>query len=78
VRQALIEVAERWTRQPIADAAVRRELEDAIQHLLRRGEISGQFPAGVDAAALAHRFVAGLEAGEGPAAVARVFPPPEG
>jgi hypothetical protein len=75
-RQALLEVAERWAQAPIQDAAVRVSLEDAVRHKILRGEIAREVPAGADAAALARAFVAGLVAGEGTAAVARVFPLP--
>jgi len=47
-----------------------------VRHLIHRGAIRGELPAGVDAAALAREFVAGLAAGEGTAAVERVFPGP--
>ena len=73
VRQALIEVAERWTSTPIHDAAGRAALEDAVRHKILRGEIGRELPAGADAAALARAFVAGLVAGEGTAAVERIF-----
>lgn len=75
VRQALGEVAERWGRGPLEDAEASRALEDAVRHLLRRGQIRGELPAGVDAAALARGFVAGLRAGQGAAAVDAVLPP---
>ncbi|HVP63147.1 MAG TPA: hypothetical protein VMT11_21500 [Myxococcaceae bacterium] len=75
VRQALIEVAERWTRSPIEEAAGRAALEDAVRHKLQRGEINRELPPGIDAVALAREFVAGLVAGEGAAAVARILPP---
>ncbi len=74
LRQALIEVAERWGRSPLADADGRAALEDAVRHALRRGEISRELPAGTDIPALAAAFVAGLVAGEGAAAVDCVFP----
>ncbi len=74
VRQALLEVAERWERAPIGDKAGRAALEDAVRHKIRRGEIGRELPAGTDAAALARAFVEGLVAGEGVAAVGRVFP----
>lgn len=74
VRQALVEVAERWTSDPIPDARLRAALEDAVRHKILRGEIGGELPEGSDALALARAFVAGLVAGEGLAAVARVFP----
>ena len=74
VRQALLEVAEQWGRTPIGDPAVRAELEDAVRHKIRRGEIGREMPAGTDAAVLAREFVAGLLAGEGVGAVGRVFP----
>jgi hypothetical protein len=74
VRQALVEVAERWGRTPIEDGSMLAALEEAVRHKLRRGQISRELPAGTDAAALARAFVAGLVAGEGGAAVARVFP----
>ena len=74
VRQALLEVAERWGSSPIDDAGARAALEDAVRHKLLRGEIDGELPEGSDALALARAFVAGLVAGEGLAAVARVFP----
>ena len=74
VRQALLEVAERWNRAPIGDPAVRAELEDAVRHKIRRGAIAREMPAGTDAAVLAREFVAGLVAGEGAGAVGRVFP----
>ena len=73
VRQALIEVAERWTSTPIHDAGARAALEDAVRHKILRGEVSGEMPKGSDAAGLARAFVAALVAGEGEAAVARVF-----
>jgi hypothetical protein len=74
VRQALAEVAERWAATPIDDAEGRAALEDAVRHKILRGEIGGELPQGVDAAALARAFVAGLVAGEGKVAVARVIP----
>jgi len=73
VRQALLEVAERWTRTPIGDPDVRAALEDSVRHKIVRGAIGGELPAGTDAPALARAFVAGLVAGEAAAAVARVF-----
>lgn len=73
-RQALLEVAERWVRTPIQDAGVRASLEDAVRHKILRGEIGREIPEGVDAAGLARAFIAGLVAGEGTAAVSRVFP----
>lgn len=75
VRQALTEVAERWVRGPLEGADGSRALEDAVRHLLRRGEIRRELPAGLDAAALARAFVVGLRAGQGAAAVDRVVPP---
>jgi len=69
VRQALLEVAERWTKAPIEDPRVRAALEDAVRHKILRGEIAGELPSGTDAAALARAFVAALVAGEGLAAV---------
>lgn len=74
VRQALSEVAERWTRAPIDQADVRTALEESVRHKILRGELGGELPAGTDAAALARAFVAGLVAGEGTRAVKRVFP----
>jgi hypothetical protein len=74
VRQALLEVAERWTSTPIEDPGVRAALEDAVRHKILRGEISRELPVGTDAAGLARSFVTGLVAGEGAAALARVFP----
>jgi hypothetical protein len=44
-----------------------------VRHKIVRGAIGGELPAGTDAPALARAFVAGLVAGEGAAAVARVF-----
>ncbi len=76
VRQALLEVAERWTRTPIADPEVRAALESSVRHKMLRGEIGGELPVGTDPAALARAFVDGLVAGEGTAAVERVFPRP--
>ena len=76
VRRALLEVAERWARSPIEDGGVRAALEESVRHLIHRGAIRGELPAGVDAAALARAFVTGLAAGEGTAAVERVFPGP--
>ena len=73
VRQALVEVAERWELAPIGDPGVRAALEDSVRHKIHRGEIGGELPAGTDAHALAREFVAGLVAGEGAAAVGRVF-----
>lgn len=75
VRQALTEVAERWQAGPSVDASGRRALEDAVQHLLRRGQIGREVPGSADPAALARAFVEGLVDGEGAAAVERVFPP---
>jgi hypothetical protein len=74
VRQALLEVAERWTRSSIEDQPGRTALEDAVRHKILRGEIGREIPPGADAAGLARAFVAGLVAGEGTAAVSRVFP----
>jgi hypothetical protein len=76
VRQALSEVAERWASSPIQDPGVRAALEESVWHLLRRGAIHRELPAGVDARALARDFVAALVAGEGIAAVETVFPGP--
>jgi hypothetical protein len=73
VRQALSEVAERWTRAPIADPEVQAALENSVRHKILRGEVGGELPAGTDADALAHAFVTGLVAGEGMGAVTRVF-----
>jgi hypothetical protein len=69
VRQALLEVAERWTKAPIEDPGVRAALEDAVRHKILRGEIAGEVAPGTDAATLARAFVAALVAGEGLAAV---------
>ena len=69
VRQALLEVAERWTKAPIEDPGARSALEDAVRHKILRGEIAGEVPPGTDAAALARAFVAALVAGKGLAAV---------
>jgi hypothetical protein len=74
VRQALVEVAERWVAAPIDDAQGRAELEDAVRHKILRGEIGGELSQGVDAAALARAFVAALVAGQGAAAVSHVLP----
>ena len=73
VRQALSEVAERWTRTPIGDPEVRAALENSVRHKILRGAVGGELPPGTDAAALARAFVTGLVAGEGTGAVARVF-----
>jgi hypothetical protein len=72
VHQALTEVAQRWASGPLADAGGRRALEDAVHHLLRRGAIRGELPAGIDAAAISQAYVDALVAGEGTAAVDRV------
>jgi hypothetical protein len=74
VRQALVEVAERWAAAPIDDVEGCAALEDAVRHKILRGEISREIPAGADAAALARAFVAALVAGEGARAVERAFP----
>ncbi len=74
VRQALVEVAERWAAAPIEDAEGRAALEDAVRHKILRGEIGGELSREVDASGLARAFVAGLVAGEGAAAVSRVLP----
>jgi len=76
VRRALLEVAERWARSPIEDGGVRAALEESVRHLIHRGAIRGELPAGVDAAALAREFVAGLGGRGGDPAVGRVFPGP--
>jgi hypothetical protein len=73
VRQALLEVAERWTRTPIGDPEVRAALENSVRHKIHRGEIGGELPAGTDAAAMARGFVEGVVGGVGTAAVERVF-----
>ncbi|HEY1334381.1 MAG TPA: hypothetical protein VGF31_09000 [Myxococcaceae bacterium] len=73
VRQALSQVAERWTRAPIEDPEVQASLENSVRHKILRGQVGGELPPGTDAAALAHAFVSGLVAGEGTGAVARVF-----
>jgi hypothetical protein len=75
VRQALVEVAERWAAAPLQDAAALGTLEDAVRHLLERGKKRRELPPAVDAAARARAFVEALAAGQGPAAVDRVFPP---
>ena len=72
VRHALTEVARRWAAGPLGDTGGRRALEDGVRHLLRRGEIRGELPAGIDAAATARAYVDALVAGEGTAAVDRV------
>ncbi|HUM12503.1 MAG TPA: hypothetical protein VLT82_16265 [Myxococcaceae bacterium] len=72
VRQALIEVAERWTASPIEDPGARAALVDAVRHKLLRGEIDRELPQGIDAETLARDFVAGLVAGLGTLAVERV------
>jgi hypothetical protein len=73
VRQALVEVAERWTRHPLRDAARQAALEDAIRHLLRRGQIRHELPAGADPSALARAFVEALVAGNAATAVEAVL-----
>jgi hypothetical protein len=74
VRQALTEVARRWAAGPLVDAVGRTALEDAVRHLLRRGEIRGELPAGIDAAAMARAYVDALVVGRGAAAVDLVVP----
>jgi hypothetical protein len=69
VRQALVEVAERWATAPIEDPGVLAALEDAVRHKIRRGEIAGEIPPGTDAAVLARAFVAALVAGKGLAVI---------
>jgi len=75
VREALVEVAERWQAHPLAGAGARAAVEDAVRHKLLRAAIAEELPAGIDAAALARAFVDALVAGEGRAAVDRVVPP---
>ena len=69
VRQALLEVAERWTTAPVEDPEVLAALEDAVKHKIRRGVIAGEIPPGTDAAVLARAFVAALVVGNGLAVV---------
>lgn len=73
VRGALTEVAERWVTARLDDADV-GALEDAVRHLLRRGVICRELPAGIDAEALARVFVRGLQAGQGTAALEAILP----
>ena len=68
VRGALTEVAERWATARLDDGDV-GALEDAVRHLLRRGVIRRELPAGLDAEGRARAFVRGLQAGQGAAAV---------
>ena len=75
VRQALIEAAERWTANPVADASLRREFEAGVAHLLRRGQIRKELPEAADPAALAQTFVSALVHGRGAAAVDFVLGP---
>ena len=75
VRQALIEAAERWAANPIADPSVHRELEAAVAHLLRRGQLRKELPDVADPAALAQTFVSALVHGRGAAAVDFVLGP---
>ena len=75
VRQALIEAAERWTANPIADPSVRMALEDAVAHLLRRGQLRKELPEAADPGALAQTFVSALVHGRGTAAVDFVLGP---
>ncbi len=75
VRQALVEVAERWAAAPIEDAGARGAFEEAVRHLLQRGKMRRELPPGIDPAARARAFVAALAAGRGAAAVDSVFPP---
>jgi hypothetical protein len=75
VRQALLEAAERWTANPIADPSLRRELEAAVAHLLRRGQIQKELPEAADPAMLAETFVSALVHGKGAAAVDFVLGP---
>jgi hypothetical protein len=72
-RQALTEVARRWELSPLADGAL-PALEDAIRHLLRRGQIRRELSPHSDPGALAHAFVLALLEGEGVGAVDRVLP----
>jgi hypothetical protein len=75
VRQALIETAERWATNPIADPSERLAFEEAVGHLLRRGQIRNELSPAADPAALAHAFVRGLVEGKGTAAVELVLGP---
>jgi len=75
VRHALIEAAERWTANPIADPSVRRALEGAVAHLLKRGQIRKELPPTADPVALAHAFVRGLVEGKGTGAVELILGP---
>ena len=73
VRQALGEVALRWEAAPLTGVGARSALEESVRHLLLRGRIRGELPAGADPAAAAHAFVEALVAGRGVAAVAEVL-----
>ena len=75
VRQALVEAAERWTANPIADPSVRRKLEEAVAHLLKRGQIRREVATTVDAGALAQAFVRALAEGKGTGAVELILGP---
>jgi hypothetical protein len=75
VRQALIEAAERWTANPIADPSVRMALEEAVAHLLKRGQLRKELPPAADPGALAQTFVRGLMEGKGTAAVDLILGP---
>lgn len=77
VRQALTEVARRWAAGPLVEPRAREALEDAVRHLLRRGEIRGELPAWIDAAAMARAYVDALVVGRGAAAVDLVVPSEE-
>jgi len=77
VRQALTEVARRWEMGARAADAL-QPLEDAVRHLLRRGQIRGELPPVADTGALARSFVCGLVDGRGAAAVSLVLEVREG
>jgi len=78
VRQALLETAERWGKSPVGDPAMREALGEAVQHLLRRGQIGGEVSAAADAEALGRAFVTALVQGKGRAAVDLVLGPEPG
>ena len=72
VRLALTEVARRWEAGPLRADGL-QPLEDAVRHLLRRGQIRHELPDSASPAALARAFVEALVAGKAATAVESIL-----
>ena len=77
--QALVQLTERWTASPLAEADL-GALEAALQHLFRRAQLRRQLPASADPAQLGRDFLRALREGRGAEAMAGLISraPPTG